>query len=61
MIVVISVGLGVPAVFVILGGIYAGLKERQERLNESPRKKSGVRAPLVEEEGLPETYGAIGT
>jgi len=59
-IVVISIGLGVPALFVILGGIYAGLKDRRAReSSSSPRRPSGVRAPLVEEEH--ETYGAIGT
>lgn len=59
-IVVISIGLGVPALFVILGGIYAGLKERKARRSASPKRQTGLRAPLVEE-GPHETYGAIGT
>ena len=59
-IVVISIGLGVPALCVILGGIYAGLKERKARRSASPKRQTGLRAPLVEE-GPHETYGAIGT
>ena len=54
-IVVISVGLGVPAVFVVLGAIYAGIKDRREK----QALARGVRTPLVEDPSEPLTYGAI--
>jgi len=54
-VVVISVGLGVPAVFVILGGIYAGIRDRKEK----KAAKNGVRTPLMEDPSEPLSYGAI--
>ena len=60
-IIVISVGLGVPAVFVVLGGIYAGIQKRKESKSAgSPERKNDVNAPLMEEP-TESSYGAINT
>lgn len=61
-IVVISIGLGIPAIFIVAGGVYAGVKERKKKAAVVPT--SNVITPLLEEheetmDAPNSNYGAI--